>query len=193
MIIEAICDTCGQTFNPSDVFDVQHGECGGFGAIQGVWGDYNGDAMSLDAFDMNAVCELVHRADVAAYVEHTGGGCATIYAGASRLDSHGDRRWAAVGGPGTFNHRDVDRHVGWFGDFYIGPDDDGDTMPFGVADLGAQTIRQLAALIVAQATQSDPTQALDADTIDALGLDSSGRGIVAQTARRIGSADESDD
>lgn len=104
--------------------------------------------------DMDRVVELVRRADTFAYVEQTGGGTATIFAGpvacgfcnqdapegvgpfGTRLpwdgcpvgyDGQGgdhDWRYAACAGPGWFEGPNWTTARGDKRDFYIGPDDD---------------------------------------------------------------------
>jgi hypothetical protein len=75
---------------------------------------------------MTKVCLILAvRHGIPAYVEHTGGGVATIYAG--KPDDAG--RYAACAGPGTFAHRFYGgAHVGDSADFYVGPDDDGESL-----------------------------------------------------------------
>lgn len=126
-------------------------------------------------FDLSCVVEIVKAAGVPAYVEHTGGGCYTIYAGATRTDVDGDTRHAAVAGPGVMR---ADVYVGDWCDFYVGPDDDGDEPPFGLADLGVSNLDQIAALIVAQAVLAEPGEPLGFDAVESIGLDGTGRGIV---------------
>lgn len=38
MIYEAICQGCGETFNPAGPDDLIHGLCGGRGILLGAWG-----------------------------------------------------------------------------------------------------------------------------------------------------------
>lgn len=78
--------------------------------------------------DMDAVADLLNVAGVAAYVEQTGGGCATIYAGPTHTDEHGDERYAVVAGPGWFDGPAWTCARAAVGDFYIGPDDDGENV-----------------------------------------------------------------
>lgn len=80
--------------------------------------------------DMQAVVEHVRKAGVYAYVEQTGGGTATIYAGtlSEWPDGHGDRRHAVAAGPGLFEGRGTNGFTKPYADtseFWIGPDDDG--------------------------------------------------------------------
>lgn len=124
-----------------------------------------------------------HRLDQA-YVEQTGGGVATIYAGPTRPDPEDPsaRRFAAVAGPGSYGwgHR---ASVASLDEFYVGPDDQGEADAIDVATVGAVTEEQVAALIAAQARRADPTQPVDADELTALGLDPSGRSLPADMSR----------
>ncbi|MEU4295404.1 hypothetical protein AB0E63_44900 [Kribbella sp. NPDC026596] len=61
--------------------------------------------MSGLELDLDDVVDRIHEQGVWAYVEQTGGGCATIYAGAWRSvpDGRYDRTmYSAVAGPGTY-------------------------------------------------------------------------------------------
>lgn len=77
---------------------------------------------------------LTRRHGIFAYVEQTGGGIATIYAGrytASTEDSDlrgYDGHWDAVAGPGWFAGPAWTKGTGNLADFYIGPDDDGENV-----------------------------------------------------------------
>ena len=87
----------------------------------------------MAAIKMDRIVELVREAGFAAYVEQTGGACATIYAsrrvgpdGYPERDASGHFEVAA--GPGSWSE-------GWPNgepissseDFCVGPDDDGET------------------------------------------------------------------
>lgn len=98
--------------------------------------------------DMTAIVGMLHRADIAAYVEQTGGGCATIYVGERNrviADDPDYLYWELSIGPGTFDW-DGDEHVGFLGDFYMGPHDQGES------DIGlsfhTETDTEIAALAV---------------------------------------------
>jgi hypothetical protein len=104
----------------------------------------------MTEISMDRVCELLRARGIPAYVEQTGGGVATIYAGklepvqepVYRWAPEGGReragtttveRWQAVAGPGWFE-------PGWqnpradLSDFSIGPDDDGEAEPVYAAE-----------------------------------------------------------
>jgi hypothetical protein len=108
-----------------------------------------------------------------AYVEQTGGGCATLYAGqvgyhectcpnTGKLGPHddgcpvpargGSPRYGSCAGPGWFTG------PAWTGaradldDFYVGPDDQGETSPVMPLEVGARTEADIAKLIAAQAS-----------------------------------------
>jgi hypothetical protein len=92
-------------------------------------------------FCMSDVVDEIARIapDVVAYVEQTGGGCATIYAGKRRESATGDAdsfsadavlfqhphedfgRWPIMAGPGSFDWHGRD-HTAHVDDFYVGPD-----------------------------------------------------------------------
>lgn len=106
-----------------------------------------------------------------AYVEQTGGGCATIYAGPTRYDPHEQaHRYAAIAGPGWFEDRATFSQArAASADFYIGPDDDGLNTPVALPGTGDE--RLAARVIAAQARRANPARPLDAEELTALGLD----------------------
>lgn len=100
-----------------------------------------------DEIDMDAIVELVEAEGIQAYVEQTGGGCATIYAG--RTGSPADLirpEWIAGAGPGWFEGPGFSRGRGVVGDFWIGLNDDGETDPYAP---NTNNPAESAALIVA--------------------------------------------
>jgi hypothetical protein len=109
-----------------------------------------GDSAASRQLDMDRIVRLVTVQGIWAYVEQTGGGCATIYAGARYTNRFGDPAFAAVAGPGTF---------GWGQrpsiaspeEFFIGADDQGETPVIDCAAIGARNEQAIADLIVAQA------------------------------------------
>ena len=102
-----------------------------------------------DMFDMDALVALVAARGVKAYVEHTGGGVATIYTG----DPDDDGYYVAAAGPGVIQHRDYGMNVAHRGDFYVGPDGDEDTYDEVPEDA---TLEQIADLIVTTHTRVAP-------------------------------------
>ncbi len=80
----------------------------------------------MPELDMERIVDILHNRGVHAYVEQTGGGCATIYAG-PRREVEGESRYAASAGPGWF------AGPGWMNgrahtdEFYVGRDDDGES------------------------------------------------------------------
>lgn len=93
--------------------------------------------------DMDEVVNLIHEAGIPAYVEQTGGGCATIYAGTryvsrepfTRWTPNGvpaeivideTVRWSAGAGPGWFEGPGWTNGRGVTEDFCVGIDDDGE-------------------------------------------------------------------
>jgi hypothetical protein len=79
--------------------------------------------------DMDAVVAYVEALGHRAFVEQTGGGVATIYAGRRAPDTNGDLRWSAAAGPGWFEGPGFRRPRADTCEFYIGPDDDGEATP----------------------------------------------------------------
>ena len=93
----------------------------------------------MSVFSMDDVVRILRSNGISAYVEQTGGGCATIYAGEQRIHGGstagpnrrigGGKRWDACAGPGWFVG------PGWTSpradrsDFAIGIDDDGESDP----------------------------------------------------------------
>lgn len=115
-----------------------------------------------------------------AYVEQTGGGVATIYAGPTRVDDDGATRYAAIAGPGSYGWG-VRKSTADLAEFYVGPDDQGEADPVEPVTLGAYTEEAIASVIAAQARKSTPVP-LSADEIEALGLDSTGRSLPPELA-----------
>jgi hypothetical protein len=89
--------------------------------------------MTDRTFDLDAVEVLLRdkHGMTDAYVEHTGGGTATLFGGGQRRDEHGDLRWGICAGPGWFDPPMGTpggcRSYATLDEFYVGPDDDGDT------------------------------------------------------------------
>lgn len=150
--------------------------------------------------DLERVCEILNARGVQAYVENTGGGCAAIYAGQPVIwndELDGDVwRFQAIAGPGWFDGPHYSQGMATLHEFYVGPDTpDGDGYT-DVAATGAQTLQCVAALIAAQVARPRGV-ALDVDSIEALGLDPTGRSTpgyvladVAETRRAIAAENE---
>lgn len=96
--------------------------------------------------DLDDIVERVRDAGHPAHVAQTGGGTATIYAGLPAPDVNGDERYPVIAGPGSFAGPGWTRGVADTGDFYIGPDDDGETPPIVTDDDDDEGV--VAALIV---------------------------------------------
>lgn len=106
------------------------------------------------SFSMDAVVTALLRQGIESYVGQTGGGCATIFAGASRFDAeYGGLRYQAIAGPGWFAGPGWTDAQGDTGDFNVGPDDDGETrttvMPVDTADPVAWATQTIAAQVAA--------------------------------------------
>ena len=91
--------------------------------------------MSERIFDMDRIAALVRERGGEAYVEQTGGGCATIFAslgcderGFPLADANG--HYGAAAGPGWFEGEGWTLPRGGSSEFLVGPDDDGDATPY---------------------------------------------------------------
>ncbi|MGV8846102.1 hypothetical protein [Tessaracoccus sp.] len=128
----------------------------------------NKTATMLDMDEIARLVTEVHH--IPAFVAHTGGNIATIYAGATHTDDEGDDRYDAGAGPGSYGGWGEGPSVGEWTEFSVGPDDNGESGYIDVADVGATTEADVAKIIAAQA--SKPThQVLTPAEVDALGLD----------------------
>ncbi|WP_405065026.1 hypothetical protein OG558_24020 [Kribbella sp. NBC_01510] len=108
--------------------------------------------MSGVEVDLDDVVDRIDEQGIWAYVGQTGGGCATIFAGAwhSVPDGRYDRTmYSAVAGPGTYGC-DEEPNSGHTDEFFIGADDQGDTAGVTCAILDIQSTRDVADLIIAQ-------------------------------------------
>jgi hypothetical protein len=74
--------------------------------------------------NMETIVALVKAQGIAAYVEQTGGGVATIYAGDTRTEA-GTEYYAVAAGPGRFSGPRWSEARGDDEDFCVGPDNDG--------------------------------------------------------------------
>lgn len=107
--------------------------------------------MSTDTsttISMDKIVDLVVAAGFPAYVEHTGGGVATLYASHVATDhdparpvpvltdAAGDQRYTVVAGPGWFDTTRTGAQETRFAadgdleDFYVGADDDGEATAY---------------------------------------------------------------
>jgi hypothetical protein len=118
------------------------------------------------------VAGLIARS-IDAHVDHTGGGCFTVYAGAERTDENGDRRWAACAGP-FVSRGDV--LVGDFIEGCVGPDSAAIDDAIYFADAGCRDLEDVIDLVALQAAAGDDL--VDGDTLDAHGFDGTGRGFI---------------
>jgi len=82
-----------------------------------------------------------------ARVEHTGGGCATIFAGSVVAGSGWfvDRRGEVRQEPHRYPFRAPHRALGDVGDFWFGPDDGGESEPHPVSAAGEGEIADILA------------------------------------------------
>lgn len=109
----------------------------------------------MAGFSMDAVVAILKSKGVDnAYVEQTGGGCATIFAGPTHEEPDYGKRYAVAAGPGAYGFHDGTQwhdSVGHTDEFCIGADDYGDGPNFYVSDLPdvPQTAEGVADLILA--------------------------------------------
>lgn len=102
-----------------------------------------------ELLNMDEVAALVVAAGVACYAEHSGGNCATLYAGDPKPDAEGDLRYSALAGPGWFERIDGKPvPICSTYELFVGLDDDGQSDAVTVA-VGA-TAEDVARIIVAQ-------------------------------------------
>jgi hypothetical protein len=116
--------------------------------------------------DGSAILAAVAAADptLAAYVEQTGGGCATVYVGTPDADGH----YLAAIGPGSFDWSDANASQFYPNDLYIGPDDCGTAPPW---DAGV-TLAGITDYLRPCADCGAPTGAhATADACEAAGID----------------------
>jgi hypothetical protein len=119
-------------------------------AIEQRIADWSADH-GLTEFRFADVIDHLHRAGVPAYVAHTGGGTATIYAGVPTLSDDGDAVYPVMAGPGWFSDdqgRSDPHAYGTTVEFFIGPDDDGMTYPVQVETADAAEIAEIIAAMV---------------------------------------------
>lgn len=84
----------------------------------------------MTEFSMDAVVALLRVVGRKAYVAQTGGGCSTIYAGESYIDAAGNPRHQILAGPGRYSWNADEDSLAITDDFYLGPDDDGESGDF---------------------------------------------------------------
>lgn len=142
-------------------------------AIAGI-GTADDDRLTLDA---DVIAELVREAGYFAYVEQTGGGCATIYAGERIPDEEREFRYAVAAGPGQYGwgERPSTFHLS---ELYVGPDSWGDEEAMDAYQVGCRDEQDVADLIVLNLHQPGPAYLIpDFDTTEAHGFDGTARGI----------------
>lgn len=121
--------------------------------------------------DLDAVASLVRAQGFSAYVEQTGGGIATLYAGPLAEDVSAMQHVAAAG-PGYFR---TGAPLADLGSLYIGPDGTEEVTDLTEpANVGAFRETQIAALVAAQ-VRAGSGRGLSSDEVEHLGLDGTGR------------------
>lgn len=96
-------------------------------------------------FSLDELSARLTELGLTAYVEHTGGGVATIYAGATHDEPGYGRRYAVVAGPGWFDRDTMAVAYASSEEFCFGRDDDGEAMPTYVEP--GSTLEQIAQAI----------------------------------------------
>lgn len=101
-----------------------------------------------ETIDMDRIVEGLRARGIGALVEQTGGGTATIFAGGLREDGE---RYKAAAGPGYFAGPDWTLGRAVRGDFFIGPDDQGEAPVTTITDQSYAEIVDLIAEVVDRA------------------------------------------
>lgn len=116
------------------------------------WGHTGGDTIDLDL-----VADALTAAGTPAYVEQTGGGCATIYVGAPVVCTQtGDEFHPYAVGPGWFHPVGPRLHgFGHVSDLYMGPNDAGDAPTVSLTTTDVEAARD--AILAMIATNDAPT------------------------------------
>jgi hypothetical protein len=105
-----------------------------------------------DELDLDWFVNLLHAGDIPAFIEQTGGGCATVYAGVPYRDADSRVRYPCVAGPGWFEGRRWTQGRASVDEFTVGPDDDGDTTPYYATEADDEVT--LAAVIAQMAART---------------------------------------
>lgn len=82
-----------------------------------------------EQLNLDEVVRILKDKGIDAYVEQTGGGTATIFAGNQFIDGYGTNRYQACAGPGWFEGPNFTEARADTSEFYVGPDDDGVAEP----------------------------------------------------------------
>lgn len=75
--------------------------------------------MSKVSFSMDGVAKAINSQGIKASVQHTGGGCATLYLGETNAEDY----YSLAAGAGSFESKDWSNPVGYWSEFWIGPED----------------------------------------------------------------------
>jgi hypothetical protein len=102
------------------------------------------DSRTLNA---DAIAHFVSQEGVAAYVEQTGGGVATIYAGPTRQEPDYGKRFHTVVGPGEYGWGNAPSVMSLW-ELFIGPDDFGQVEGMDAWEMGCRNERDVADLIL---------------------------------------------
>lgn len=116
------CDECGRITEAGEFPDWPGGVC-----------EVCDPSVADTVVDLEHVCRLLAAEGIPAYVEQTGGGVATIYAGQPREDEDRGHRYPVIAGPGWFEGPDWTEGRADTRELYVGPDDDGEVTPTAIA------------------------------------------------------------
>lgn len=82
--------------------------------------EYNAE---LNQFSFGDIVKLLAKDGIKSEVMHTGGGCATLFCGEPNAEGY----YPVVCGAGVYEPENPANSIGFYGDFWIGTDDDKQT------------------------------------------------------------------
>lgn len=135
--------------------------------------------MAGNMVDGETIARMIRDAGIDAHWGSSGGSVLRLEAGPlwERTGAEYGPHYAVSLGPGNYGDTVHDCEF-WFSELAIGPDDiTGEQGEYHPLDLGARTERDVADLIIAQVQAGEPYTLLDADTLESMGFDSTGRGL----------------
>lgn len=104
-------------------------------------------SLENQTFSLEELARLISAMGVRAWVDHSGGGCATLYAGEPRFNEDAEYRYALIAGPGVMSDIPSASYSG----FSVAPDDDGVSDSVSPSEMGLSTLREVAAHMVKMA------------------------------------------
>jgi hypothetical protein len=117
---KATCNGCGYTSTNTYTIEVWNEITGNCPQCQQTGGEFQLLTLNLDT-----LAELIRQRGLKAAIEHTGGGCATIYVGEPDTDGF----YLVAAGAGHFDGANWTDPRAYWGDFCWGLDDEGMTQP----------------------------------------------------------------